>query len=74
MNSYKNMTQFTKTVYGVKFKPGEVHEVPGYINVPGFISCPRVEADTATAAAVEQTPAKKTATKAAAKTTTEEVQ
>ena len=35
--SYKNTTQFAKTIYGIEFLPGEVHEVPGYINVPGFI-------------------------------------
>lgn len=34
---YKNMTNATKTFYGVEFKPGEEHEVAGYINHPKFI-------------------------------------
>lgn len=72
MISYKNMTQFTKTLYGVKFKPGEVHEVPGYINIAGFVPC---EAEPA--AVVEETAqtsaTKKTTTKSAVKSTSEEV-
>lgn len=34
---YKNMSRTTKTFYGVQFKPGEEHEVPGYINHPKFL-------------------------------------
>lgn len=33
---YFNSTRATKTFYGVTFKPGETHTVPGYINVDGF--------------------------------------
>ena len=29
---YKNISCSVKTFYGVTFKPGEVKEVPGYIN------------------------------------------
>ena len=32
MITYKNIGQSTKTFYGVTFKPGEIKEVPGYIN------------------------------------------
>jgi hypothetical protein len=34
---YKNLSFTTKTFYGVTFKPGEEHEVPGYINHPKFL-------------------------------------
>lgn len=34
---YRNTSRATKTFYGVSFRPGEEHDVPGYINVPGFI-------------------------------------
>ncbi len=36
---YKNLSRATKTFYGVTFKPGEVHEVPGYINCAKFVRC-----------------------------------
>lgn len=36
---YKNLSRATKTFYGVTFKPGEVHEVPGYINCTKFVRC-----------------------------------
>lgn len=29
---YKNVSRSTKTFYGVEFKPGEIKEVPKYIN------------------------------------------
>ncbi len=29
---YKNISYSAKTFYGITFKPGEVKEVPGYIN------------------------------------------
>lgn len=29
---YKNVSDSAKTFYGVTFKPGEVKEVPGYVN------------------------------------------
>lgn len=34
---YKNITFATKTFYGVEFKPGEIHHVPGYINDSGMM-------------------------------------
>lgn len=34
---YLNASKSVKTFYGVKFNPGDSHDVPGYINVPGFI-------------------------------------
>lgn len=34
---YKNLSNTTKTFYGVAFKPNEVHEVPGCINHPKFL-------------------------------------
>lgn len=37
MFRYKNLSLATKTFYGVTFKPGEEHDVPGYINVSKFI-------------------------------------
>lgn len=37
MIAYKNLSSITKTFYGVTFKPGETHQVPGYINSPQFI-------------------------------------
>ena len=33
---YKNNSFVTKTFYGVTFQPGEVKEVPGYINNKSF--------------------------------------
>ena len=30
---YKNVSASAKTFYGVTFKPGEIKEVPGFINV-----------------------------------------
>lgn len=35
--TYKNTSLATKVFYGVTFKPGETHTVPGYINDPKFI-------------------------------------
>ena len=37
MNTYKNISFSEKTFYGVKFAPGEVKEVPGYINSRGMV-------------------------------------
>ena len=31
------MSRITQTFYGVEFKPGDVKEVPGYINDPHFV-------------------------------------
>lgn len=33
---YVNLTHTTKTFYDVKFKPGDVKDVPGCINADGF--------------------------------------
>lgn len=40
---YKNYSHTTKTFYGIKFKPGETHDVPGYINDPKFVRVKGVE-------------------------------
>ena len=37
MNTYKNISFSEKTFYGVKFAPGEMKEVPGYINSNGMV-------------------------------------
>jgi hypothetical protein len=37
MINYKNVSYSAKTFYGVKFEPGEIHPVPGYINDPSMI-------------------------------------
>lgn len=37
---YCNRSYTAKTFYGVTFKPGEVHSVPGYIDNPKFIRVP----------------------------------
>lgn len=34
---YKNLSMSVKTFYGVTFNPGDIHEVGGAINSPGFI-------------------------------------
>lgn len=34
---YKNISCSVKTFYGTEFKPGEIKEVPGYINHPKMI-------------------------------------
>ena len=31
---YKNLSDFTKTFYGVEIKPGEVKDIPGNVNDP----------------------------------------
>ena len=35
---YKNISNSARTFYGVSFKPGEVKDVKGYINVADFIA------------------------------------
>jgi len=37
MNTYKNISYSAKTFYGVKFNPGDVKSVPGYINSPSMV-------------------------------------
>jgi hypothetical protein len=37
MITYKNISPSAKTFYGVKFAPGELKSVPGYINNPGMV-------------------------------------
>ena len=39
MFTYKNTSLSVKTFYGVQFKPGEIHSVPGFINDPALIRC-----------------------------------
>lgn len=34
---FKNMSNTTRTFYGVVFEPDSVHEVPGPINAPLFV-------------------------------------
>lgn len=41
---YQNISRATKTFYGVTFKPGEIHDVPGYINDIGFERCAKPKA------------------------------
>lgn len=38
---YKNVSYSDKTFYGVTFKPGEVAEVPGYVNDLYMIIAPK---------------------------------
>ena len=37
MITYKNISFSAKTFYGVKFNPGDVKSVPGYINNKGMV-------------------------------------
>ena len=37
MITYKNISFSAKTFYGVKFAPGELQSVPGYINDPSMV-------------------------------------
>ena len=37
MIKYKNISYSAKTFYGVKFEPGDIKEVPGYINANGMV-------------------------------------
>lgn len=37
MITYKNISFSAKTFYGVKFAPGEIRSVPGYINSPSMV-------------------------------------
>jgi len=41
---YKNVSTFTKTFYGVAFAPGEIKEVPGFINDMKMIKTEAAEA------------------------------
>ena len=43
---YVNNSYATKTFYGVEFKPGDVKDVPGYINADGFFRADTSEAPT----------------------------
>lgn len=40
MLRYRNTSVTAKTFYGTTFKPGEEHDVPGYINDPKMIRVP----------------------------------
>lgn len=37
MITYKNISFSAKTFYGVRFEPGEIKGVPGYINSRGMV-------------------------------------
>ena len=37
MITYKNISTSAKTFYGVKFNPGELQSVPGYINSSSMV-------------------------------------
>lgn len=37
MITYKNISFSAKTFYGVRFEPGEIKSVPGYINSPSMV-------------------------------------
>lgn len=43
---YKNTTRRTYNLYGVEFKPNDVHNVSGYINIPGFIKMNNIKVET----------------------------
>jgi len=34
---YKNISKYERTIRGITFKPGEIKEVPGYLNDPWFV-------------------------------------
>lgn len=40
---YKNISYTEATFYGITFKPGEIKDVPGYINNPHFIRVENVQ-------------------------------
>ena len=52
---YKNTSNVTKTFHGVTFKPGEMHNVPGYIYDVRFV---KVKADAEKTDAAPQEEAK----------------
>lgn len=43
--TYKNIGVSTKTFYGITFKPGDVKDVPGYINASGMVRMPSSNVD-----------------------------
>ena len=47
MYRYKNLSLATKTFYGVTFKPGDEHNVPGYINDLSFVRVPKLSQSSA---------------------------
>ena len=57
MALYKNTTPSEKRYYGVTFKPGETHNVPGYIHAKGMqrvASMPKSTSSTNSTAKSEQ--------------------
>lgn len=40
---YKNISYTEATYYGITFSPGEIKDVPGYINNPHFIRVESVQ-------------------------------
>ena len=51
---YKNTSLTVKTFYGVTFNPGEVNEVPGYINHHDMIRVPEPKEPPKAAAATKK--------------------
>lgn len=51
---YKNLSRTTKTFYGITFKPGESHDVPGYINCSKFVRDFRAETSDKATQSAEQ--------------------
>lgn len=45
---YQNASVATKTFYGVTFHPGDIKEVPGYINDDKFIRVPAKKGESKT--------------------------
>ena len=37
MIKYKNISYSAKTFYGIRFEPGEIKSVPGFINSPSMV-------------------------------------
>lgn len=57
---YKNTSYITKTFYGVKFKPGEVKEVPDFINDPKMIRVNELPKEPPVSSKIKSAPAKVT--------------
>lgn len=64
MARYKNTSVTAKTFYGTTFKPGEEHDVPGFINDPKMIRVPSVSRELPKAD-IKKTPVAATANKVA---------
>ena len=60
---YKNTSVTVKTFYGIEFKPGDVHDVPGYINSPNMIRVTEQPKEPPKANNVSKSPSKSVQTK-----------